>query len=165
MFLALPLLCFSPSLSFSLGLSFPLSVSGRPISVYEFSENSEFKDIIKSYYYMQFCFWGLMCSRHVSIFTKNNKKQEWPACISVCHYSLSIYISALTLAALLSASLFLSHTRPPEPVYSTVNKLSDRAPSPHLYSPVEFDKSPMHSIPHFPHYHVGLLPDSEITRY
>ncbi|KAL0182701.1 hypothetical protein M9458_022076, partial [Cirrhinus mrigala] len=52
---------------------------------------------------------------------------------------------------------------PPEPVYSTVNKLSDRAPSPRLYSPVEFDKSPMHSIPHFPHYHVGLLPDSEIT--
>ncbi|XP_042621145.1 disks large homolog 2-like isoform X3 [Cyprinus carpio] len=54
--------------------------------------------------------------------------------------------------------------RPPEPVYSTVNKLSDRAPSPRLYSPVEFDKSPMHSIPHFPHYHAGLLPDSEITR-
>ncbi|XP_056591899.1 disks large homolog 2 isoform X7 [Triplophysa dalaica] len=54
--------------------------------------------------------------------------------------------------------------RPPEPVYSTVNKLSDRAPSPRLYSPVEFDRSPMHSIPHFPHYHVGLLPDSEITR-
>ncbi|XP_026103271.1 disks large homolog 2-like isoform X7 [Carassius auratus] len=54
--------------------------------------------------------------------------------------------------------------RPPEPVYSTVNKLSDRAPSPHLYSPVEFDKSPMHSIPHFPHYHAGLLPDSEISR-
>uniref|UniRef100_A0A673MQG1 Disks large homolog 2-like n=1 Tax=Sinocyclocheilus rhinocerous TaxID=307959 RepID=A0A673MQG1_9TELE len=45
--------------------------------------------------------------------------------------------------------------RPPEPVYSTVNKLSDRAPSPRLYSPVEFDKSPMHSIPHFPHYHVA----------
>ncbi|XP_051542228.1 disks large homolog 2-like isoform X2 [Myxocyprinus asiaticus] len=54
--------------------------------------------------------------------------------------------------------------RPPEPVYSTVNKLSDRAPSPRLYSPVEFDKSPMHSIPHFPHYHIGLLPDSEISR-
>ncbi|XP_051539634.1 disks large homolog 2 isoform X5 [Myxocyprinus asiaticus] len=54
--------------------------------------------------------------------------------------------------------------RPPEPVYSTVNKLSDRAPSPRLYSPVEFDKSPMHSIPHFPHYHIGLLSDSEITR-
>uniref|UniRef100_A0A673LZE0 Disks large homolog 2 n=1 Tax=Sinocyclocheilus rhinocerous TaxID=307959 RepID=A0A673LZE0_9TELE len=53
--------------------------------------------------------------------------------------------------------------RPPEPVYSTVNKLSDRAPSPRLYSPVEFDKNPMHSVPHFPHYHVGLLPDSEIT--
>uniref|UniRef100_A0A8C1WIV4 Discs, large homolog 2 (Drosophila) n=1 Tax=Cyprinus carpio TaxID=7962 RepID=A0A8C1WIV4_CYPCA len=45
--------------------------------------------------------------------------------------------------------------RPPEPVYSTVNKLSDRAPSPRLYSPVEFDKSPMHSIPHFPHYHAA----------
>ncbi|TRY98744.1 hypothetical protein DNTS_007687 [Danionella cerebrum] len=54
--------------------------------------------------------------------------------------------------------------RPPEPVYSTVNKLSDRAPSPRLYSPVEFDKSPMHSLPHFPHYHTSLLPDSEISR-
>uniref|UniRef100_A0A8B9JU06 Discs, large homolog 2 (Drosophila) n=1 Tax=Astyanax mexicanus TaxID=7994 RepID=A0A8B9JU06_ASTMX len=53
--------------------------------------------------------------------------------------------------------------RPPEPVYSTVNKLCDRAPSPRHYSPVEFDKSPMHSIP-FPHYHIGLLPDSDITR-
>uniref|UniRef100_A0A8B9JWN1 Discs, large homolog 2 (Drosophila) n=1 Tax=Astyanax mexicanus TaxID=7994 RepID=A0A8B9JWN1_ASTMX len=52
--------------------------------------------------------------------------------------------------------------RPPEPVYSTVNKLCDRAPSPRHYSPVEFDKSPMHSIP-FPHYHIGLLPDSDIT--
>ncbi|XP_017548143.1 disks large homolog 2 isoform X6 [Pygocentrus nattereri] len=53
--------------------------------------------------------------------------------------------------------------RPPEPVYSTVNKLCDRVPSPRHYSPVEFDKSPMHSIP-FPHYHIGLLPDSDITR-
>uniref|UniRef100_A0A674BRZ2 Discs, large homolog 2 (Drosophila) n=1 Tax=Salmo trutta TaxID=8032 RepID=A0A674BRZ2_SALTR len=50
--------------------------------------------------------------------------------------------------------------RPPEPVYSTVNK----APSPHHYSPVECDKSLLHSIP-FPHYHLGLLPDFEITRY
>ncbi|XP_071023284.1 disks large homolog 2 isoform X3 [Oncorhynchus clarkii lewisi] len=49
--------------------------------------------------------------------------------------------------------------RPPEPVYSTVNK----APSPHHYSPVECDKSLLHSIP-FPHYHLGLLPDFEITR-
>ncbi|XP_052385575.1 disks large homolog 2 isoform X3 [Oncorhynchus keta] len=49
--------------------------------------------------------------------------------------------------------------RPPEPVYSTVNK----APSPHHYSPVEYDKSLLHSIP-FPHYHLGLLPDFEITR-
>ncbi|XP_062870564.1 disks large homolog 2 isoform X8 [Trichomycterus rosablanca] len=53
--------------------------------------------------------------------------------------------------------------RPPEPVYSTVNKLCDRAPSPRHYSPVEFDKSPLHSVP-FPHYHVGVLPDSDITR-
>ncbi|XP_047660670.1 disks large homolog 2 isoform X25 [Tachysurus fulvidraco] len=53
--------------------------------------------------------------------------------------------------------------RPPEPVYSTVNKLCDRAPSPRHYSPVEFDKSPMHSVP-FPHFHVGVLPDSDITR-
>ncbi|KAM9455629.1 disks large homolog 2 isoform 18-T19 [Clarias gariepinus] len=53
--------------------------------------------------------------------------------------------------------------RPPEPVYSTVNKLCDRAPSPRHYSPVEFDKSPMHSVP-FPHYHLGVIPDSDITR-
>uniref|UniRef100_A0A3P8YXY4 Discs, large homolog 2 (Drosophila) n=1 Tax=Esox lucius TaxID=8010 RepID=A0A3P8YXY4_ESOLU len=54
--------------------------------------------------------------------------------------------------------------RPPEPVYSTVNKLCDKAPSPRHYSPMECDKSLLHSIP-FPHYHLGLLPDSEITRY
>ncbi|XP_061103601.1 disks large homolog 2 isoform X2 [Conger conger] len=53
--------------------------------------------------------------------------------------------------------------RPPEPVYSTVNKLCDRAPSPRHYSPLECDKSLLHSVP-FPHYHTGLLPDSEITR-
>nr|XP_023691001.1 disks large homolog 2 isoform X5 [Paramormyrops kingsleyae] len=53
--------------------------------------------------------------------------------------------------------------RPPEPVYSTVNKLCDRAASPRHYSPLECDKSILHSIP-FPHFHVGLLPDSEITR-
>ncbi|XP_035288178.1 disks large homolog 2 isoform X31 [Anguilla anguilla] len=54
-------------------------------------------------------------------------------------------------------------SRPPEPVYSTVNKLCDRAPSPRHYSPLECDKSLLHSVP-FPHYHIGLLPDSEITR-
>uniref|UniRef100_A0A8C7QTZ0 Discs, large homolog 2 (Drosophila) n=1 Tax=Oncorhynchus mykiss TaxID=8022 RepID=A0A8C7QTZ0_ONCMY len=54
--------------------------------------------------------------------------------------------------------------RPPEPVYSTVNKLCDKTPSPRCYSPMECDKSLLHSIP-FPHYHLGLLPDSEITRY
>ncbi|XP_029483030.2 disks large homolog 2 isoform X9 [Oncorhynchus nerka] len=53
--------------------------------------------------------------------------------------------------------------RPPEPVYSTVNKLCDKTPSPRCYSPMECDKSLLHSIP-FPHYHLGLLPDSEITR-
>ncbi|XP_028838667.1 disks large homolog 2 isoform X33 [Denticeps clupeoides] len=53
--------------------------------------------------------------------------------------------------------------RPPEPVYSTVNKLCDRAPSPRHFSPMECDKSLLHSIP-YPHYHTGLLPDSEITR-
>ncbi|XP_031427971.1 disks large homolog 2 isoform X12 [Clupea harengus] len=47
--------------------------------------------------------------------------------------------------------------RPPEPVYSTVNKLCERAPSPRLYSPLE-QPTP------FPHYHLGLLPDAEITR-
>ncbi|XP_069046119.1 disks large homolog 2 isoform X5 [Lepisosteus oculatus] len=56
-----------------------------------------------------------------------------------------------------------SFLRPPEPVYSTVNKLCDKPPSPRHYSPVECDKSLLHSIP-FPHYHIGLLPDSEITR-
>ncbi|MGH0184573.1 UNVERIFIED_CONTAM: hypothetical protein FKN15_024439 [Acipenser sinensis] len=54
--------------------------------------------------------------------------------------------------------------RPPEPVYSTVNKLCDKPPSPRHYSPAESDKSLLHSIP-FPLYHIGLLPDSEITRY
>ncbi|XP_035242211.1 disks large homolog 2-like isoform X7 [Anguilla anguilla] len=53
--------------------------------------------------------------------------------------------------------------RPPEPVYSTVNKLCDRAPSPRHYSPVECDRSFLHPVP-FPHVHVGLLPDTEITR-
>ncbi|KAM6969902.1 disks large homolog 2 isoform 4-T4 [Aplochiton taeniatus] len=53
--------------------------------------------------------------------------------------------------------------RPPEPVYSTVNKLCDKAPSPRHYSPFECDKSLLHSVP-FPHYHLGLLPDSDITR-
>lgn len=74
--------------------------------------------------------------------------------LSSTHTNKHVLVSAL--------SLFLS--RPPEPVYSTVNKLCDRAPSPRHYSPVEFDKSPMHSVP-FPHYHVGVLPDSDITRY
>ncbi|OXB73956.1 UNVERIFIED_CONTAM: hypothetical protein H355_012954, partial [Colinus virginianus] len=54
--------------------------------------------------------------------------------------------------------------RPPEPVYSTVNKLCDKPPSPRHYSPVECDKNFLLTAP-YPHYHIGLLPDSEITRY
>ncbi|XP_033973208.1 disks large homolog 2 [Trematomus bernacchii] len=57
--------------------------------------------------------------------------------------------------------------RPPEPVYSTVNKLCDKAPSPRHYSPVECDKSLLHSsllhsapLP----YQLSLFPDSDITR-
>ncbi|XP_051257459.1 disks large homolog 2 isoform X36 [Dicentrarchus labrax] len=53
--------------------------------------------------------------------------------------------------------------RPPEPVYSTVNKLCDKAPSPRHYSPVECDKSLLHSAP-LPNYHLSLFPDSDITR-
>ncbi|XP_054978475.1 disks large homolog 2 isoform X5 [Sorex araneus] len=53
--------------------------------------------------------------------------------------------------------------RPPEPVYSTVNKLCDKPASPRHYSPVECDKSFLLSSP-YPHYHLGLLPDSEMTR-
>ncbi|XP_025870990.1 disks large homolog 2 isoform X34 [Vulpes vulpes] len=55
------------------------------------------------------------------------------------------------------------YTRPPEPVYSTVNKLCDKPASPRHYSPVECDKSFLLSAP-YPHYHLGLLPDSEMTR-
>ncbi|XP_066474959.1 disks large homolog 2 isoform X1 [Tiliqua scincoides] len=56
------------------------------------------------------------------------------------------------------------YTRPPEPVYSTVNKYSDKPPSPRHYSPVECDKSFLLSAP-YPHYHIGLLPDSEIISH
>ncbi|XP_075448685.1 disks large homolog 2 isoform X3 [Ascaphus truei] len=55
------------------------------------------------------------------------------------------------------------YTRSPEPVYSTVNKLGDKPPSPRHYSPVECDKSFLLTSP-YPHYHGGLLPDSEISR-
>ncbi|XP_004868316.1 disks large homolog 2 isoform X8 [Heterocephalus glaber] len=56
------------------------------------------------------------------------------------------------------------YTRPPEPVYSTVNKLCDKPSSPRHYSPVECDKSFLLSAP-YPHYHLGLLPDSEMTSH
>uniref|UniRef100_A0A7N6BWA6 Discs, large homolog 2 (Drosophila) n=1 Tax=Anabas testudineus TaxID=64144 RepID=A0A7N6BWA6_ANATE len=54
--------------------------------------------------------------------------------------------------------------RPAEPVYSTVNKLCDKAPSPRHYSPVESDKSLFHSAP-LPNYHLSLFPASDILRY
>ncbi|XP_074527547.1 disks large homolog 2 isoform X21 [Halichoeres trimaculatus] len=53
--------------------------------------------------------------------------------------------------------------RPPEPVYSTVNKLCDKAPSPRHYSPVECDKSLLHSAP-LPNYHLSLFPESDTNR-
>ncbi|XP_072302942.1 disks large homolog 2 isoform X5 [Eucyclogobius newberryi] len=53
--------------------------------------------------------------------------------------------------------------RPPEPVYSTVNKLCDKAPSPRHYYPVECDKSLLHSVP-LPTYHLSLFPDLDFTR-
>ncbi|XP_053526814.1 disks large homolog 2 isoform X4 [Artibeus jamaicensis] len=56
------------------------------------------------------------------------------------------------------------YTRPPEPVYSTVNKLCEKPASPRHYSPVECDKSFLLSAP-YPHYHLGLLPDSEMTSH
>ncbi|XP_060090967.1 disks large homolog 2 isoform X2 [Heteronotia binoei] len=57
------------------------------------------------------------------------------------------------------------YTRPPEPVYSTVNKFCDKPPSPRHYSPIECDKSFLLSAP-YPHYHhLGLLPDSEIISH
>ncbi|KAM8814113.1 disks large homolog 2 isoform 10-T10 [Rhynchonycteris naso] len=56
------------------------------------------------------------------------------------------------------------YTRPPEPVYSTVNKLCDKPASPRHYSPIECDKSFLLSAP-YPHYHLGLLPDPEMTSH
>ncbi|XP_039214533.1 disks large homolog 2-like isoform X8 [Crotalus tigris] len=56
------------------------------------------------------------------------------------------------------------YPRLPEPVYSTVNKYCDKPPSPRHYSPVECDKSFLLSAP-YPHYHIGLLPDSEIISH
>ncbi|KAM4544952.1 disks large homolog 2 isoform 3-T3 [Odontesthes bonariensis] len=53
--------------------------------------------------------------------------------------------------------------RPPEPVYSTVNKLCDKAPFSRLYSPVECNKSLLHSAP-LPNYHLSPFPELDITR-
>ncbi|XP_071990112.1 disks large homolog 2 isoform X10 [Engystomops pustulosus] len=55
------------------------------------------------------------------------------------------------------------YTRSPEPVYSTVNKLNDKPSSPRHYSPIECDNSFLLTSP-FPHFHGGLLPESEISR-
>lgn len=80
------------------------------------------------------------------------KLAVWPAvlCMPGCPSNLLLFSSVIT--------------RPPEPVYSTVNKFCDKPPSPRHYSPVECDKSFLLSAP-YPHYHLGLLPDSEIIRY
>ncbi|XP_028322079.1 disks large homolog 2 isoform X2 [Gouania willdenowi] len=53
--------------------------------------------------------------------------------------------------------------RPPEPVYSTVNKLCDRAPSPVHYSPLDFDKSLLHFDP-LPNSHLSLFSDLDFIR-
>ncbi|XP_043927091.1 disks large homolog 2 isoform X3 [Protopterus annectens] len=53
--------------------------------------------------------------------------------------------------------------RPLEPVYSTVNKLCDKPPSPRHYSPLDCEKSFLLSAP-YPLYHQGVIPDIEITR-
>ncbi|XP_029458091.1 disks large homolog 2 isoform X4 [Rhinatrema bivittatum] len=55
------------------------------------------------------------------------------------------------------------YTRPPEPVYSTVNKMCDRPPSPRRYSPIECEKSFLLTSP-YSHYHTSLFSDSEISR-
>lgn len=70
----------------------------------------------------------------------------------------------LSVPSLTSLLLSLPHCRTPEPVYSTVNKLCDKAPSPRHYSPFECNKSLLHSTP-LPSYHLSLFPDSDISRY
>ncbi|XP_041863443.1 disks large homolog 2 isoform X4 [Melanotaenia boesemani] len=53
--------------------------------------------------------------------------------------------------------------RPPEPVYSTVNKLCDKAPFSRLYFPLECNKSLLHSTP-LPNSDLSLFPDLDVTR-
>ncbi|KAM6907328.1 disks large homolog 2 isoform 2-T2 [Xenentodon cancila] len=53
--------------------------------------------------------------------------------------------------------------RPPEPVYSTVNKPYDKAPSPRLSSPREANKSLLHCTP-FPQSNLSLFPDLDLSR-
>ncbi|XP_078514604.1 disks large homolog 2-like [Lissotriton helveticus] len=55
------------------------------------------------------------------------------------------------------------YTRNPEPVYSTVNKFSERPSSPRNYSPLECDKNFLLPSP-YPQYHLGLLSEPEISR-
>uniref|UniRef100_H2LLH7 Discs, large homolog 2 (Drosophila) n=1 Tax=Oryzias latipes TaxID=8090 RepID=H2LLH7_ORYLA len=49
-------------------------------------------------------------------------------------------------------------SRPPEPVYSTVNKHCEKAPSPRHSFPADFNQSPVHSSPQ-PNCHLNPLPD------
>lgn len=54
--------------------------------------------------------------------------------------------------------LLFPHFRPPEPVYSTVNKHCEKAPSPRHSFPADFNQSPVHSSPQ-PNCHLNPLPD------
>ncbi|XP_061596240.1 disks large homolog 2 isoform X7 [Cololabis saira] len=53
--------------------------------------------------------------------------------------------------------------RPPEPVYSTVNKPCDKAPSPRLSSPRESSRSLLHCAP-IPSSNLSLFPELDLSR-
>uniref|UniRef100_A0A668TTT5 Discs, large homolog 2 (Drosophila) n=1 Tax=Oreochromis aureus TaxID=47969 RepID=A0A668TTT5_OREAU len=82
------------------------------------------------------------------------------------HYKSDLPVASPRSYSPLSAHFLREEdvNRPPEPVYSTVNKLSDKVPSPRHYSSVECDKSIFHSAP-LPNYILSLFPDLDITRY
>ncbi|XP_005450556.1 disks large homolog 2 isoform X7 [Oreochromis niloticus] len=81
------------------------------------------------------------------------------------HYKSDLPVASPRSYSPLSAHFLREEdvNRPPEPVYSTVNKLSDKVPSPRHYSSVECDKSIFHSAP-LPNYILSLFPDLDITR-
>lgn len=89
---------------------------------------------------------------------------SWSWVFPFKHSELLLAVGLVLLCANSASFSCSCVTRPPEPVYSTVNKLGDKPASPRHYSPVECDKSFLLSAP-YPHYHLGLLPDSDMTRY